>query len=240
MKMHSLSSLAILIVALTFATKVDADYSCSFDLQMGVAVSRDHIRFLEESRTVFQINNADQLFVRGKLQTLDDKQRALLQEYAVGFHKVVPEVTLLAKEGIGLVADNITRIYTGLVGRNSDTTDKMFTSMKKVKMRVKEKFGRSPNYYFINPGKLENQDEVPANLQEQLESGFSNVSGIITAVGTFDSSSETDDADALALRKRARMTCDKLHRLNKIESELHESIDVLSQYDVIIDRNLGK
>jgi len=159
----------------------------------------------------------------------------LLYEYARGFHDVVPEITLLAKEGVGLVTDNITRIYSGLVGADGDSAKRLHAQMKKVKARVKDKFGRSYNYYYINPSKLEAENDIATSLQEQLETGFSNVSGIVTAIGTFDSSTETEETSQL--RKRAHITCKKLYRLNKIEEKLHAQVRGLRQYDVIIDRN---
>lgn len=237
MKMNLLY--CVIFSVLFTATSFDAaaEYSCSFDLRKGVAVSRDHIRLLDEDRTVVQINEARQLIVEGKLIKLEQEQQDLLYAYARGIHDVVPEVTLIAKEGVGLVVDNITRIYSGLVGKKASSATQLNDSMKKVKSAVREKFGRSSNYYYINPGKLEDEEEeIPSSLEEQIESGFSNVSGILTAVGTFDNRTETEDNSVL--RFRARIACDKLHKINKIEAKLNEQVIALKRHDIIIDRNL--
>ncbi|MFC3093027.1 DUF2884 family protein [Alteromonas sediminis] len=222
------------LMLLGTSMKVQAGYSCSFDLRYGVAVSDDHIRVLKQDRTVVQINRARYLFIEGKLKRLDQEQQDLLYAYARGFHDVVPEVTLLAKEGVGLVTDNITRIYSGLVGAEVESAQRLLSQMKKVKEKVKHKFGRSYNYYYINPSKVESEDDITTSLEAQLETGFSNVSGIVTAIGTFDSSSETEQTSEL--RKRAHITCKKLYKLNKLEDALLSKVRGLTPYDVIIDR----
>ena len=211
-----------------------ADYACSFDLRLGVVTGNGQVRVLDASRTLFQVNSGTQLFVGGRLAKLDAKQRILLNDYATGLQVVVPELTLLAKEGVSLVTDNIARIYSGLVGQNNDSIDDLYASMKKVKYRVKEKFGHSKEYYFINPGKLEMNEEANTSIQAQLESGFSNVSGILTALGTFDASEDSEDE--FKLRKRARITCNKLKHINKLETALHKEVPQLKKLDVITQR----
>lgn len=235
----SKASLFLIVVLLSSSFNALADYSCTLDLRMGVTATRQHVRILEADRTILQINQARQLFILGKLQNLNQRQQDLLYYYATGLHDVVPEISLLAKEGVGLVTDNITRIYSGLVGQNSDSTEELFEAMTKVKKRVKGKFGRSGNYYFINPGKLENEElQFQSSLQAQIESGFSNVSGILSAIGTFDNTIDSQESNVL--RKRARIACKKLHKLNEIETALLDSYAALRQYDVIVERHREK
>jgi hypothetical protein len=226
--------LAALCSMLFYSASAGADYSCSYDLRLGVVTGNGQVRVLGSSRTLLQINNGTQLFVGGKLTPLDAQQRLLVNDYATGLQVVVPEITLLAKEGVSLVTDNIARIYSGLVGQNNDSIDDLEASMKKVKYQVREKFGHSKEYYFINPGKLEANEEFDNSLQAQLESGFSNVSGILTALGTFDASEDSEDE--FRLRKRARITCKKLKDIDKMEAALHQQVPQLKDLDVIKQR----
>ena len=104
--------------------------------------------------------------------------------------------------------------------------------MKKVKESVNDKFGRSNRYYYINPGKIEDQSDIPENLQEQLASGFSSIGGIITAIGAFDNTGEKQATSEL--RKRAYKICKKLSKLDSIEILLQSKVPALGRYDVIV------
>jgi uncharacterized protein YndB with AHSA1/START domain len=229
-----LSLIATLCSLLFFSASVGAEYTCSYDLRLGIVTGNSQVRILGASRTLFQINNGNQLFVAGKLTKLTPQQRIILNDYATGLQVVVPEITLLAKEGVSLVTDNIARIYSGLVGENNDSIDELYASMKKVKYTVKEKFGHSREYYYIYPGKLETNPALDGSLRAQLESGFSDVSGILTALGTFDASEDSEDE--FKLRKRARITCNKLKRIEKLETALHKEVPELKKLDVITQR----
>lgn len=224
---------AMLLLGVVPSTAVFADYSCTYDLRFGVITGIGHVRVLDSSRTLFQINNGSQLFIGGKLKELTQSQAQLVKDYADSLEHVVPEITLLAKEGVGLVTNNITRVYSGLVGKDSNGADELKEKMKKVKNQVRERFGFNGEYYFINPDKLEINDALDTSIQAQIESGFSNVSGVLTALGTFDVAEESEDN--YQLRKRARKTCKKLKAIEQTEKMLRTEIQALSKLSIVTE-----
>lgn len=67
-----------------YAANVKADYKCDVELNYGLVVTNDQIRIIDNSRTVYQINNDDQLIVQGQWISLSVQQQAELKELADG------------------------------------------------------------------------------------------------------------------------------------------------------------
>jgi hypothetical protein len=202
---------------------------------MGLIVSHGHVRVIDETKTIYQINQHTQVFSSGRLVAINREQEQLLKNYASDLELLVPEITLLAKEGIGVVVDSIVRVYSGLVGNTHSGMDELYTSMKKAKKTVNEVYGYNGDYYYITPAKLEVDTVDVASLQQQITSSFSNVSGILTAIGTVDATKQNNQTDNdFILRKRAQAACNKLEYLNDIESTIQKEIPSLKKLDVIV------
>lgn len=215
-----------------------AEYSCQFDFRMGLIVSSGHVRIIDETKTLYQINQHTQAFSSGRFIVLNEEQENLVKAYSSGIEELVPEITLLAKEGIGVVVDNIVRVYSGLVGHTSGGIEELQASMKKAKKTVSEVYGFNGDYYYITPAKLEVESVDIESLQQQITSGFSNVSGILTAIGTVDVSKQTERAEnEFMLQKRAKSACQRLEYLDSIEKEIQKSVTSLKKLDVIVSVN---
>ena len=72
-----------------YVTSVKADYKCDVELNYGLVVTSDQIRIINDSRTVYQINNDDQLIVQGQWIELSVQQQAELKELAEGVPAVI-------------------------------------------------------------------------------------------------------------------------------------------------------
>ncbi|WP_240485151.1 DUF2884 family protein [Aestuariibacter salexigens] len=234
-----------------------ADLKCDVDLHYGMVVTRDHIRVLEESRTLYQINDKKQLFVQGNLLELEKQQQALLKEFAGGLHYVVPKMTVLATEGVALATDTIEQVYIGLVGQDHGSYEKIQRAMDNVKSRVDKKFIYSKKNYYIGPGSLEHVDDmVDKEIEAQLEQAINtSVGGILSAISGVASSSDASDErvaelskrleemelqleqevapKAESLRQKANWFCNKLQRLDEIEESLRQSVPELYAYNII-------
>lgn len=234
-----------------------ADFTCNIDLAYGLVVNKSQLRVLDETRTVLQINDYEQLFIGGRMIVLDPKEQQLLTDYAKGLHYVVPKMIVIATEGVDLAAETIEHVYLGLVGSDHDSYKKLHGAMKRVKMRVKEKYRRASSHYFIGPGSLESVDEfVDREIEAQLEEAINtSVGGILSAVGGVDTNSgnnsdrveeitrqleamgeqlERDVAPrADTLRKKAEWFCRKLEKLNKTEEALRKSVPEFTKYNII-------
>lgn len=235
-----------------------ADFKCEVELNYGLVVNDRQIRVIDNSRTVYQINNHDQLLVEGNWIQLNPEQHQALAKLAEGLHTVVPKMILLASEGVDLAVETIEHVYTGLVGKEHDSYAKLQSSLQRVQMRVKEKFIHAGDNFYMGPGTLENVDDlVDTELEAQIEQAMNtSLGGILSAIGGLvsDSASTDEKIASLAsrienlggkmesevgpkaegLKQKAQWFCDQFHSLDKIEEQLRQDIPQLKPYNVIV------
>ncbi|WP_018983554.1 DUF2884 family protein [Salinimonas chungwhensis] len=240
------------------------EFTCDIDFSYGLVVNDEQIRVMEKSRTLLQINDQNQLFINGRWQQLTPQQSAWLTEYAQGLHYVVPQMIVLATEGVDLAVDTIDHVYQGLVGADHDSYERLHEAMEKVKDRVKEKFRHASDHYFIGPGSLESVDDfVDAEIEAQLDGTISTtVGGILSAIGGVNPDSDDVDSQrveqltrhleavgarlggqmspkALTLRNKAQWFCNKLEMLNQTEEKLRQSVPAFADFNIITDTTDG-
>ena len=234
-----------------------AEMSCDVDFERGLIVNENQIRVLQKGRTVYQINNKEQLFVEGNLLSLNQEQQEELYYFANGMHYVVPKMVVLATEGVQLAIDTVENVYFGLVGKEHDSYKKLQSAMKRAKGKVKEKFINASGNYYMGPGSLENVDElVDKELEAQIEQAINtSIGGILSAIGGLEAAEGNTDErvqelterleqmelqlerevvpQAETLRQKAKWFCKKLQSLDKIEESLRATVPELKKYNVI-------
>lgn len=248
--------------ALLCSAPAFADLECDVDLRFGIVVNEKQIRVLDESRTVYQINDADQLIVKGNWIELNEAQQKNLQDFAKGIHYVVPKMIILASEGVELAVETVEHVYVGLVGKDHKSYDKMQSSLQRVQKRIKERFIHASDNFYIGPGRLENVDElVDQELEEQIEQAINtSVGGVLSAIGGLASSNDEqtnakmEDLSARieimgqeierqvgpradTLRQKAAWFCNKMHYLDKVEEQLRADVKELKPFDVIMTQD---
>ena len=188
---------------------------------------------------------------------LDENQQKDLEELSKGIHYVVPKMILLANEGVELAIETVEQVYIGLVGKDHKSYKKIQSSLKRVKMRVKEKFIHANDNFYMGPGSLESVDDlVDRELEEQIEEAMStSLGGILSAIGGLVSSDQkTEDKieqlarqletmgeeierntapRAQSLKSKAVWFCNKFKELDSVEDRLRESIAALKPYNVL-------
>ncbi|WP_100655973.1 DUF2884 family protein [Alteromonas flava] len=258
--MKKLAVLTLFFLLMTFvATQAVAGMKCRIDFKYGVVVNNSHLRVLEESRTVLQINNRQQLFIRGEWIDLDPNQEQLVSQYAEGLHYVVPKMIVLATEGVDLAIDTIDQVYQGIVGVDHDSYQRLHKAMDRAKDKIQGKFRHASNHYFIGPGSLEQVDDfVDEQIEAQLGEAIStSLGGILSAISGLNSgdgateermqalskrleqmSVELEDevgSRAENLRDKAKWFCKKIEQLNRVEERMRDSIPEFAAYDIIIE-----
>ncbi|UAA40833.1 YggN family protein [Paraneptunicella aestuarii] len=236
-----------------------AELQCDVDLRYGFIVNDKHIRVVDEQITRYQINGDNQLIVGGHWIQLDEEQQADIKALSDEVHDIVPNMILLAVEGVELAVDTVQHVYVGLVGSDHQSYDKIESSLERVKRKVHQKFIHAGDNYYIGPGSLEDVDEfVDEELEEELESAIStSLGGILSAIGGLTSNNDanmekridelsqrleqmgeeierTVGPKAGTLRKKAQWFCNRIEQLNDIEERLRSSIKQLEPYDVIV------
>lgn len=246
------------LLLVCFAWPAVAGIKCDVDLNYGLIVNRQQIRVIDESHTLYQINGEEQLIVGGNWINITPEQTEQLSMLSSGLHYVVPKMTLLATEGVQLAVETVEQVYTGLVGRDHKSYEKLQDALMRVHIKVKEKFGRSYDNYFMGPGNLENVDTlVDAELEVELEEAIdTSLGGILSAIsGLAKGDAETEQRienlsqrletmgeeierqvgpKADNLRQKAKWFCHKMTKLDEVEETLRASIPELQPYNVII------
>jgi hypothetical protein len=236
-----------------------AEWQCDVDLDFGLVVTKDQIRVTNESRTLYQINNDNQLIVGGYWVELDREQQQLLADLSGGIHYVIPKMILLAKEGTQLAVETIEQVYVGLVGKENRGYTRIQTSLERAQKKVKEKFIHTEDNYYIGPGSFENVDElVDPELEAQIEKAINtSLGGVLSAIGGLSSSDAEElerrveklsqrlenlgqeielqaGAQAEGLKRKAKWFCKKLYHLDTIEESLRQKVPELQPYNVIV------
>lgn len=247
-----------LLIFLLYSGFVRADFNCEVALQYGLVVSDQQIRVIDRSRTVYQINGDSQLIVGGNwIELSDTAQQQQLAYLAKGLHMVVPKMILLANEGVELAVATVEQVYSGLMGNDHKSQEKLQASLNRVQKSVREKFIHANNTYYMGPGRLENVDDfVDRELEEQIEQAMStSVGGILSAIGGLATSEQSSEQKvdeltqrlenigldieqnvapkAQSLKQKAEWFCKKFKALDKAEEELRAAIPQLQAYDIL-------
>jgi hypothetical protein len=234
-----------------------AEVDCQVSLNYGMVVTDKQIRVLDEGgRTVYQINDGSQLFVEGQWLDLTSQQTQELTLLAEGVHGVVPQMILLANEGVVLAIETIEQVYSGLV-KDDTSQKKLQKSLDRVKTSVQEKFIRANDNFYMGPGSLEQVDDfVDRELEQEIDEAMStSVGGILSAIGGLVAKEQSTEGKmeaivrhleglgediqenvgprAQSLKQKARWFCNQFNELDKIEEQLRASILPLSPYNVL-------
>ena len=235
---------------------------CSVNLNYGVIIDPKHIRIIEQGQTKVQINTTTQLFIKGREQNLSNEQRVLLEQFSSGIRQQIPEIVSIAIEGVEIGLKAVNEVVAGLTGENSASQQKVQAKFDEMKWRIRARFNQSANNYYIAPQDLNDFDEMlTGEFEQEIEAIISTSLGtILEAVGqsmlkdgeaseyggetritTFDNrltslskGLELEVTErAKALDKKAARFCLELRQLETIETELHQAIPALRDYNLI-------
>jgi hypothetical protein len=81
------------------------DDACSFSFDHDLSVIDNAITISHSSTETIYIDNNNQLFINDEIQVLSGEQQQLIDQYADNIRLLIPEVTAIAIEGIGLGMD---------------------------------------------------------------------------------------------------------------------------------------
>ncbi len=253
------------VALLPFAQQAYAQ-QCSINLNYGVIIDPKHIRIVEKAQTQVQINNSNQLFIRGSEVTLTSEQQLLLTRFSTGIRQQVPEIVSIAIEGVDIGLKAVNEVVAGLTGENSASQQKVQAKFEELKWRIRARFNQSANNYYIAPQDLNDFDEMlTGEFEQEIEAMISaSIGSIFEAVGqsmfadsddneyggetritTFDnrltSISKGLELEvskrAKALDEKAAIFCQQLIQLDEIEAQLHQAIPALKDYNLIDTAN---
>ncbi|WOH39318.1 DUF2884 family protein [Thalassotalea fonticola] len=231
---------------------------CSIDVNYGVVVEGDNIRFINNDETYVQINNNQQLFVEGKLVDLSERQQALVAEYSEQINRQVPEVVTLAEDAVEIAFQAVSHVVIGLSGDNEKSKARVDSIFTKINSEVEKRFNEKDGSYFIAEQDFDEFDEfMEEELEDEIEELITDsVGDILIAVGSAMNSEEGNfeenmeafgermenmgkdiemavEGKAEELGKQAEKLCHNLKSLDQLETELSNSINELNDFNLL-------
>ncbi|KZN40456.1 hypothetical protein N474_21735 [Pseudoalteromonas luteoviolacea CPMOR-2] len=253
----SISKVKSLLFSLLIATSmhVSADEKCDVELGHGLIITDSVIRILDNGQTRVQINNDNQLLVRGRWVKLDDQETLVLQEYAKGIRDTVPELVNLATDGVNLGLSAIEQVVEGMSDNNPEV---LKTQLQYVERALMDKFKRGEDFYFIAPQSLSKIDDFfTKEISGKIHSAVhGSLGAILVSVGdAFKSregniesrfsdmgqrmeiiSKEIDKSlqqKAYQLEEKANEYCECLNSLDNTEKRLQDIVPSLAAFDLV-------
>ncbi|WP_152087596.1 YggN family protein [Pseudoalteromonas sp. A25] len=232
-----------------------AKNKCDVELSHGLIITDSEIRIVDNGQTRVQINNDDQLLIRGYWVELSEQETGVLREYATGIRDTVPELVNLATDGVNLGLSAIEQVVEGMSDKEPEV---LKTQLQYVERALMDKFKRGDDFFFIAPQSLSKIDDfftkeiskkihsavhgslgaILVSLGDAFKSREGNIEDRITDMGQrMDIISKEIDKSlqkkALQLEEKAEEYCECLNTLDKTETRLQTIVPSLSAYDLV-------
>jgi hypothetical protein len=259
--MAKILSLLFLFTLLNLASFETRAEQCSINFNYGIIIDPTHIRIIDNSKTIIQINDTHQLFVSGREMTLTGDQQQLISKFSFGIRQQVPKIISIAIDSVDIGLKAVNKVIGGLTGENSAAQQKIQAHFAELKWSLRTKFNQSANNYYIAPQDFDDFDNIfTGEFEEIIEEVISDsIGSILIAVGdaiissndergngeqrisAFDERMESMSKDleleisssAKELKKKAIQFCHTLAELNEVEDQIQRSIPSLSTFNLI-------
>ncbi|KKO48797.1 hypothetical protein VT06_09790 [Arsukibacterium sp. MJ3] len=249
-----------LLVILLFCLPVTAVADCNMAFRYGLLIGPENIRFMQNARTYVQINQDRQLFVAGEWIRLNENDTELLHQYSQGLRKFVPEIVSLAVDGVEVGLSSIESMLSGLGSQSQQAEWQAL--IRETTFQFMSRFVRTGEYFYLAPQSLNELDHfLNRELKPQLSNLARHTVGAVwgalrDALRQSDSNFErTDNQDwqsveqmvenmsfgldekAIELEAKSALFCQRMRELDQIETTLQQRIPLLTQYDVVTEKN---
>jgi hypothetical protein len=240
---------------LGFSSAAIAKNKCDVELGHGLIITDTEIRIVDNGQTRVQINNDNQLLVRGYWIQMSEQETHVLQEYARGIRDTVPELVNLATDGVNLGLSAIEQMVEGMSDKEPEV---LKTQLQYVERALMDKFKRGDDFFFIAPQSLSKIDDfftkeiskkihsavhgslgaILMSLGDAFKSREGNIEERITDMGQRMEiiSREIDKSlqkKAQQLESKAEEYCECLNTLDKTEERLQAIVPSMVAYDLV-------
>ncbi|TWX73388.1 DUF2884 family protein [Colwellia sp. C1TZA3] len=230
--------------------------SCHVDLNGGINIKAKEITFSKDKLPLYSITSNDTLLINGEEIALTAHQQSLLHNYSTHIRNVVPEVKSIALGAIDLAIDGVNLAFNELLGEGNKASAELTTQLTSIRGEVDAEFTRHENFYIDEEG-FSGKDFFGENFEQKIESAVEStiknaLGSLMIAVGqemlfsggdmnAFESKMENFgeliehemETRSARLEKRGEALCRSIIVIDKMEEQLKESIDEITDYDLI-------
>lgn len=257
--MITIKRFLLLIIFLLLSRPTQAGTECHIQLKMGLLISPDHIRVMKMGRTIVQINNDKELFIRGDLIDLTKEQQQLVNEFSLGLRKELPEIVTIAMDSMELGFTALDKVIKGIAG--TDAAKGIQDHFSALRGGLLGRFARSGDNFYLAPQGLNELDDF---FQDELASQVNTVITdslkiMLAAMGEAYTRSESaiegqriDLGERLELisqevdhalnfngeriAQKAEAFCQRFETLDAAERRLQKQIPRLRNYDILTNQ----
>lgn len=232
---------------------------CNMAFRYGVLISPDQIRIMQNNRTFVQINEDKQLFIKGEWFELEEDSQQLLQLYAQGLRRFVPEIVSLAVDGVEVGLSSIEAMLAG-VGNKSQQAE-WRALIRETTFQFLSRFVRTGDHFYLAPQSLNELDNfLNGELKPQLTMLARHTVGAVwgalrDALRQSDSNFEKADSQdwqavnqlmdkitlgmdqkMVELEAKSALFCQRMRELDDIETKLQQQLPELAEFDVVVEK----
>jgi hypothetical protein len=262
------SRLALIIGASLFTTAAQAhsENSCDLELEAGLSIDKKTIKFLEKEgtknskdetshKTLYSIENDQQLIVNNETVSLNSEQQKLLNEYARSIRSIIPEIKSVAIEGIDLAVDGVDLAFKALLGEDSGISSDLASDLEELRYEIDNSFTEE-NGFTIGVEGSNSSEFIDHEMEERIESAIekaikNSMGTILMAMGKEMMFSGDSDAfeermenfgeniekemeiRSKHIEAKAEELCYSIADIDELENQLQNNIDELKRINVI-------
>ncbi|MFY8273611.1 YggN family protein [Pseudoalteromonas sp. SSDWG2] len=257
MKLHRwIVSLGVCtLLSVPVSAEVSEQGHCDVELTHGLIITSDTIRIVDNNQTRVQINQGNQLLVRGQWIELNAQEMEVLGQYEQMIRSTVPELVELATDGVNLGLSAIEDVVTGLSDKEPEV---LREQLQYVERALRDKFKRGDDFFYIAPQSLSKLDDfftqevskkmhtaiqgslgaMLVTLGDALESREGNIEERISDMGERMQiiTAEIDKSlqkKAQQLTQKSQEYCNCLNSLDSTESRLQKIVPELADFDLV-------
>lgn len=229
----SLISAAIMSSS-AFAKISMSNEQCDVELKHDLSISPEHIRIIDQDKTVIDIYRDKMLFIEGEQVDLTGAEQQLVSDYASNVRSSVKDVASIATEAVSIA-------YQGISVALGDHVDLSETQEKfsELEQRINEKFDPATGHYSFTQGEFNSRidnSEIDAMVEEVVEDMVPRLIGsLMMNIGSAVANGNTDfsqfenigdkiekevEARAENLEGKAKLFCQKLRKMDALEEQL--------------------
>lgn len=251
--------IAATLLSLFSSTALYAHDSCDVDLKAGLTINESKLEFFEpkkKEKVLYVIDKQYNLTVGGKNISLNSEQQALVKKYATDIRNIVPQVRLIAIEGVDLALAGVDLAFNQLLGEGNEVGADLTQELSLLKAEVAERF-TIKNGFTIGEDGVEDDELFGADIEQRIESAvekavMNSMGNLLVALGQEMMLSGGDSNDfeskmenfgdtieyemksgAEKIERKADSLCAAAIEIDQLEEKLRSNIPSLADINVI-------
>ncbi|MFA0789972.1 DUF2884 family protein [Microbulbifer echini] len=229
---------------------IDTD-NCESTLDYTVKVGPDFFEVHEDSdkQQLVYFHSPAQLQVNGSPVTLDTQQQQLLQEYRQKLHLAGRDTLLVTLEAVDIAMDGLSIAISALAGPDHPENQELKQFSVDLIQRTEDRLNREGEVYYLGDTEIGNfiDETISKEFEPRIERLAKDAAGTIAwhalkAAFTGGQSIEeraTEQAEQLLehraeqIEQTAEQLCASLQSIDQLETQLHQAVPELGDYDLV-------